>query len=208
VQAQGPYLLGGYCFGGLVALEMAQRLQAQRQAIDLLVMVNASISQIPERHYIPRSSPLRLSNLRRHRDAIVPLRPQAKWGYVWERAVVSFRDAMLNAFDPVKKIIRRIVWETCIRVGVSIPVSLRSPYILEIYQNARRRYSPRSFEGNTILFLTGSRPQDLRLKLFGQTAIAPKIHDVPGDHHTVLEEPNVGVWAKALKAYLDREGYG
>jgi len=33
VQPQGPYLLGGYSFGGLVAFEMAQQLRRQGQEI-------------------------------------------------------------------------------------------------------------------------------------------------------------------------------
>jgi aspartate racemase len=40
VQPEGPYLLGGYSFGGLVALEMARRLIAQNLKVGLLVMVD------------------------------------------------------------------------------------------------------------------------------------------------------------------------
>jgi aspartate racemase len=40
IQSEGPYLLGGYSFGGLVALEMARRLIAQNQKVGLLVMVD------------------------------------------------------------------------------------------------------------------------------------------------------------------------
>jgi len=36
----GPYLLAGYSFGGLIALEIAQRLQAEGQAIGLLAMLD------------------------------------------------------------------------------------------------------------------------------------------------------------------------
>ena len=41
VQAQGPYLLGGFSFGGAVAFEIAQRLKAQGQAVSLLVMLDS-----------------------------------------------------------------------------------------------------------------------------------------------------------------------
>jgi amino acid adenylation domain-containing protein len=39
VQPEGPYLLGGYCNAALVAFEMAQQLCAQRQKVDLLVLL-------------------------------------------------------------------------------------------------------------------------------------------------------------------------
>ncbi len=44
VQPEGPYLLGGRCLGGIVALEMAQQLLAQGQQVLLLVLVEAPLS--------------------------------------------------------------------------------------------------------------------------------------------------------------------
>lgn len=38
VQLRGPYLLGGYCMGGTVALEMAQQLKAQGEQVGLLAL--------------------------------------------------------------------------------------------------------------------------------------------------------------------------
>ena len=39
IQPEGPYLLGGFCNGGLFAYEMARQLRAQGQAVDLLVLM-------------------------------------------------------------------------------------------------------------------------------------------------------------------------
>ncbi len=41
VQADGPYVIGGHCFGGAVAFEIAQQLQAQGEAIASLILVDA-----------------------------------------------------------------------------------------------------------------------------------------------------------------------
>jgi thioesterase domain-containing protein len=41
VQPEGPYLLGGWCNGGLIAYEMARQLRAQGQTVDLLVLMDA-----------------------------------------------------------------------------------------------------------------------------------------------------------------------
>jgi thioesterase domain-containing protein len=40
VQPEGPYQLGGYCNGGMVAYEMARQLQADGQQIDLLLLLD------------------------------------------------------------------------------------------------------------------------------------------------------------------------
>ena len=40
VQASGPYYLGGYCLGGVIAYEMAQRLQDQGETVALLALLD------------------------------------------------------------------------------------------------------------------------------------------------------------------------
>ncbi|MEO5960495.1 MAG: amino acid adenylation domain-containing protein [Opitutaceae bacterium] len=41
-QPRGPYRLGGYCFGGVVAYEMAQQLRAVGEEVELLALMNCS----------------------------------------------------------------------------------------------------------------------------------------------------------------------
>ncbi len=48
VQPAGPYLLGGFCNGGLVAYEMAQQLRAAGESVDLLVLIDPYVA--PARH--------------------------------------------------------------------------------------------------------------------------------------------------------------
>ncbi len=43
-QPAGPYLLGGFCAGGLVALEVARLLRAQGQQVDLLILINPPLA--------------------------------------------------------------------------------------------------------------------------------------------------------------------
>jgi amino acid adenylation domain-containing protein len=43
VQPNGPYLLGGFCYGGVLAFEMAQQLQRQGQTVGLLVVIDAIV---------------------------------------------------------------------------------------------------------------------------------------------------------------------
>ena len=65
LQPEGPYLLGGFCNGGLVAYEMARQLHAEGQKVDLLVLIVPAYS--PLLHILARSAincvgkPLRLS---------------------------------------------------------------------------------------------------------------------------------------------------
>ncbi|MDZ8135372.1 MAG: amino acid adenylation domain-containing protein [Nostoc sp. DedQUE04] len=47
VQPNGPYLLGGHCYGGVLAFEMAQQLQKKGQTVSLLVIIDAILSETP-----------------------------------------------------------------------------------------------------------------------------------------------------------------
>ncbi len=42
VQPEGPYFVGGYSFGGLVAFEIARQLQTQGQDIALLALFDTA----------------------------------------------------------------------------------------------------------------------------------------------------------------------
>lgn len=57
VQPEGPYLLGGFCNGAIVAYEMARRLQAEGQRVDLLLLVDPG--------YTPAASKLMCDLFRR-----------------------------------------------------------------------------------------------------------------------------------------------
>jgi thioesterase domain-containing protein len=46
VQLEGPYLLGGWSMGGVVAYEMAQQLNSAQENVDLLLMIDSLYSPI------------------------------------------------------------------------------------------------------------------------------------------------------------------
>lgn len=43
VQPEGPYALGGFCGGGLIAFEMARQLRAEGQAVAVLVLIEPGV---------------------------------------------------------------------------------------------------------------------------------------------------------------------
>lgn len=72
LQPQGPYLLIGYSFGGLVALEMAQRLSQDGKSVGLLAMVDS----YPDSRYLSAGQHLRLIAQRaRHHISEAAQRP-------------------------------------------------------------------------------------------------------------------------------------
>jgi thioesterase domain-containing protein len=78
IQPQGPYLLGGYMFGGLVAFEMAHRLMAQGEKIACLALIGT---------YAPGKTdpPTPGLWLRRHLESFQSLAPRERPAYLIRR---------------------------------------------------------------------------------------------------------------------------
>ncbi|MFI5181347.1 MAG: thioesterase domain-containing protein [Thermoanaerobaculia bacterium] len=117
VQPRGPYTLVGECAGGVLAWEMARRLSAEGDSIDLLALLDTpwrphwrrrEKSPFRQLFAVAGDDPLRRvgHHLRALRDLSV-----ARWpGYLWEEGVVA-RAAYLRARRPeVKERLRRRKW--------------------------------------------------------------------------------------------------
>jgi hypothetical protein len=63
VQREGPYLLGGWCNGGLVAYEMARQLHAAGQMVDFLVLIDPMYFAYHSRRRLLRGVISRLGGL-------------------------------------------------------------------------------------------------------------------------------------------------
>lgn len=65
IQPEGPYLLGGFCNGGLLAYEMARQLHTEGQTLDLLVLMDPMGLIFPARHRWARAIISRIGDLMR-----------------------------------------------------------------------------------------------------------------------------------------------
>jgi len=79
----GPYIVFGYSFGGLVALEMAQRLKDRGKEILLLALLDA----YPHPHFLrlPTRLSLFVRRMKTHGSLIWQMPAQAGWSYFLRR---------------------------------------------------------------------------------------------------------------------------
>jgi len=84
LQPHGPYLLMGYSLGGLVALEMAQRLSENGEKVALLAMIES----YPYRSYLPARQRIRLfaQLLGHHAATLVHLPVRKAFSYIMHPA--------------------------------------------------------------------------------------------------------------------------
>ena len=95
IQPEGPYLLGGWCNGGLVAYEMARQLRTEGQAIDLLVLMDATFLVYPVNYRVYRAAFDRLGKLLR-----VSQDKQLDWYLHLKHLSRSLRYKLLRKEDP------------------------------------------------------------------------------------------------------------
>lgn len=105
VQPSGPYLLGGRCLGGLVAYEMARRLEARGEHVPLLVVLDSLGPRWAER-CLPDGTPydevMNLALLAARRDGVelgdVFASPGAERFLDWLREPVVVREVPVNNY--------------------------------------------------------------------------------------------------------------
>ena len=78
LQPEGPYFLAGFCFGGLVAFEMAQQLHAEGQQVALLALVSCVLPGYEE-HSV-RKFRIKVQRFRYHLAKAQTLTPERAQG--------------------------------------------------------------------------------------------------------------------------------
>jgi aspartate racemase len=189
---EGPYMLAGLSLGGLIALEMLQQIHAQGKQSGLLILFDTFV---PGCHY---SVPAR-DQISYHRQN---LRNQGAV-YLWQRAA----DKIANWWGSPVRWARAAGCFCYELLGRSLPAGLRYPQVEAAHKRALWRYTVQPYPGKVILMRalefeqTGATRRNPTL---GWETIAGglEIHDVPGSHYTMCEEPNVRTLAERLKPIL------
>ena len=199
IQPHGPYFLGGYCFGGAVAYEMAQQLEASGETVGLLALIDSTppldASQRPGKlvlfvhivasfpgwlaDSIKDSTELRARFKRRFRGLLGKFRPPT--------------DANHASVNQLEQVIDMSQYPTEFR------------RYAEAHWKALCQYSPKPFNGPIFLMRTAKRhllslePEDLWLRLCSKVEVIT----VPGAHDQVMHDPHVEVVAAKLNDKLN-----
>jgi amino acid adenylation domain-containing protein len=189
-QASGPYRLGGWSSGGVVAYEMAQQLTDLGEEVELLALLDTDIPR-------PGLTPPRLSRARflwefaAHCGLAVPT----------DKRRTPFEVQLGNVLDAAK------------RAGL-VPADLDGArfralldHHLRVFRaqvRAVRRYVPRPYPGRVILVrpTAGEAAPAGRVWDWNRLATVLEVRSTPGDHYTMLREPHVGRLAGLLGEWL------
>ncbi len=201
VQPKGPYIIGGYCFWAIVALEMVHQLTKQGEEVPLLFLVEPSYIGLP--NHPPQETSFK-SNVINHGRQIGPLSYKEKISYLRQKTLHKIKSKV--NYNYMTNMIKIIICESYVRLGRSLPHAFRSFYFPNYYATkALKSYIPRAYPGKAVLFFSDKLLSRDYEKWNGLITGGVEIHNVPGSGHLdILREPYVGIWANQLNAYLKK----
>ena len=200
LQPEGPYFLGGYCLGGVIALEMAQQLKRQGETIGLLFMIenyNIKTIQWP----LPWSLNVanKILNVWYHMGNLLSASNTAKKDFFLTKARTEY-DRFKIAFQISLSHLEK-------KVGFKNTLNYPHVKIDEAYDKALANYTPDTYEGSMILFGAQKRLAGFRDRLYGWGAVAQKgveLYELPMNPRGSLAEPYVSILAQKLRERLDK----
>jgi amino acid adenylation domain-containing protein len=196
VRPHGPYLLGGYSFGAVVAFEMAHQLRSEDEAVPLLFMLDP-----PGKTKEP-VPPIR-DRWRQYSRKLTGRAKRAKVELVLRSVFGAARNYVTGRTAAIGKHVSRLRWTRYIRCGRLLPPSLRSPYILDVYRSALRSYAPQPYSGPVTIYKAGNMPYTSPMNWQELMTGEFQIHEGAGSHMDLMMESHVAVWASKLKEALD-----
>jgi aspartate racemase len=212
VQSEGPYFLGGFCFGGMVAFEMAQQLRKQGQEVALLFLLDLAtiknckflLDQGPNR-YEPLSKITAIRDKALHHSRnLVTLRPQEQLTYVrvrMEDGVREVKDRIREVISRGKNIADKVVRNFYFMTGSPLPISLQARYVSEVDRRAVGNYEPQTYPGRLVHFKAEGSTYDPQL-IEKLTAGGLEAHEVPCSHADLINESHIHLWAEKLRSCL------
>ncbi len=207
VQPEGPYAVGGFCFGAIVAFEMAQQLTQMGEEVALVALIDALepgyIGQI-----IPPASLPQAEELVGYSEFLTT---KAKM----KLRIARWARQLFIAFAPVRRRWRRLsksrdkwlvrLYKT---LGRPLPHHLHNYEMLAAARTARQQYVPEVYSGDLAVFRRGDVAEEIPADMGWNRLTTQKVqvYQIPGTHLELLQEPYVQELARQLEASMDEKG--
>jgi amino acid adenylation domain-containing protein len=202
VQPCGPYLLGGWSLGGALAFEMARQLQSQGEEIALLALMDSPAPVASHNHNDEELDDASLLAAKAA-DAGLPINEEELRGLEPDERLRYFLDQ----------------GRKCRLIPADYDLEQASR-LLRVYKTnvrALRLYNPRGSVNRVTLFraiemleasvgpTSENSALDATLGWSKFSSEPVEVYDVPGDHMSMMTEPDVEALADILRQSLDEQ---
>jgi amino acid adenylation domain-containing protein len=176
MQSEGPYIIGGFCAGGILAYEIASQLRAAGQEVSLLVLLDA-----------PNPAHLELS------ESLTP-----KWSYLPYAVQRAARLGLRISLAYLREHLQKHLTRTSRAVRSEVRVAR------EMINAAVLAYRPQRYEGKVLLLLASERPPHLNLLPGWLAVVSGNLHTQYVDAHrrNLLDPENAQTVADAIVSHL------
>jgi len=188
VQSQGPYYLGGWSFGGVVAFEMAQQLHAIGESVGLVALLD---SQAETAHLEFDAATLIAENVSEH----IPI------------SVEELRSRDVD--DQLREVMSLAQQRNLMPPDFALEDARRYVDVYRAHWNAANGYEPQVYPGKLTLFRASDKPEEFirRNPARGWDKLAHggvDIIAVPGSHQSMVKNPHAEVLAERLRACIQQ----
>jgi acyl-coenzyme A synthetase/AMP-(fatty) acid ligase/thioesterase domain-containing protein/acyl carrier protein len=211
VQPRGPYLLGGFCNGGVIAFEMARRLQRAGEQTAMLALIRARVGAVPWpgfRRLVDGAADLVGANEDAEIDLYWRVHDHLQR---WRGASRNgFRGRLKYAPQMLARLKGRLIdpdagpGEAVRKPDFSGRTSTRADRIMNVHRRAARAYLPASYGGRAIVLWPA---EELALLKGDETAgwrrFARDVDSrlIPGGHATCVTT-HINSLAQVLRGYI------
>jgi thioesterase domain-containing protein len=200
LRPHGPYLLVGYSFGGLIAIEAAHQLARAGEEVGLLVLMDTFLpatvknggsagGTAMEPTDLSPARPTRLTDLTAHDARRLLQATLRQLGALFLRRLPSRRTIVKITRLPLAGLVR-------------FPSRVQSEVFFEHSRLLQRYYQVRPWPGRTLVYRTQENPDDEN----AWSALLPgshEVHNVACDHGAILREPHISKISEAIETEID-----
>ncbi|MEM1168725.1 MAG: amino acid adenylation domain-containing protein [Cyanobacteria bacterium P01_H01_bin.35] len=189
VQPKGPYYLGGWSLGGVIAWEMAQQLQTLEQEVGLLTLIDS---------YAPTVLQEQIDETFLTNSLVTDL-----GGIFGKELSISTNELeQLLPEEQLNSILQEAKRLNILPPEISLEQMSRLFQVFKSNLKAMYDYLALPYSGPTVLFCASDEVSQRGWSSLATEAM--EIYTIPGDHYGILREPNVMVLAKQLETCLEK----
>jgi len=202
IQHHGPYQLGGWSMGGLIAYEMAQQLEQAGEEIGLVALIE---SYIPQAVKSFEESYIKENNLEEYDQETLLLVSFAEDLGLYDGEIpISLLESTRNPGKLLEQILDQAKGSNI------LPSDMKSERLYQLFKVfkantlAMNDYQPRPLQSQAILFCANGNKEDQDPSRGWSELLDENlaIFRIPGTHYTIFRKPNVEVLVGKLREYL------
>jgi thioesterase domain-containing protein len=206
-QPQGPYYLGGYCFGGNVAYEMSRQIKAQGEEIALLLLLDSAPANAGYERIVwwrPSYSLKFVRNVTYWLQDFGELPAKDRRRFIVRKG---------RSF--ARKIARKLTGHRAAAENVDLEEVIDPAHFPEnelklwkTHLHALEQHVQQKYAGPVVLMRTRGQPLISSLEedfCWGKLASGVDVCRIPGSHEAIFMEPHVRWLAGQLSKYLPTE---